>query len=387
MASVELLNVAKQYGKQTVLHPLDLTIPDGSFTVLVGPSGCGKSTLLRLLAGLESLSAGTILMNNRPINDLDPADRDVAMVFQSYALYPHLTVAENLAFHMQVKKVDKATQKNKVQHIASMLGIDKLLGRYPRALSGGQRQRVAMGRAMVRNPQVFLFDEPLSNLDAQLRMELRAEIKSLHQRFNTTMIYVTHDQVEAMTLADQIVVMRDGVIVQQGAPLEIYDRPCNTFVARFIGSPPMNLLEGQIQQRDGQPGVQCGELWLALPERWYPAAAQQGQAPVIVGLRPQDIQPAAEGLPGVVNIVEVTGESTLLHLDWQGFPIHVQVAGVSKRLSVSPYRWRYGARKSIFSTPPAANGWLPRAEPRGRVRSPPPARAQTSGRSIARRCS
>lgn len=327
MASVELVNVAKQYGKQTVLHPLDLTIPDGSFTVLVGPSGCGKSTLLRLLAGLESLSAGTILMNSRPINDLDPADRDVAMVFQSYALYPHLTVAENLAFHMQVKKVDKATQKNKVQHIASMLGIDKLLGRYPRALSGGQRQRVAMGRAMVRNPQVFLFDEPLSNLDAQLRMELRAEIKSLHQRFNTTMIYVTHDQVEAMTLADQIVVMRDGVIVQQGAPLEIYDRPCNTFVARFIGSPPMNLLEGQIQQRDGQPGVQCGELWLALPERWYPAAARQGQAPVIVGLRPQDIQPADEGLPGVVNIVEITGESTLLHLDWQGFPIHVQVAG------------------------------------------------------------
>ena len=327
MASVELVNVAKQYGKQTVLHPLDLTIPDGSFTVLVGPSGCGKSTLLRLLAGLESLSAGTILMNNRPINDLDPADRDVAMVFQSYALYPHLTVAENLAFHMQVKKVDKATQKNKVQHIASMLGIDKLLGRYPRALSGGQRQRVAMGRAMVRNPQVFLFDEPLSNLDAQLRMELRAEIKSLHQRFNTTMIYVTHDQVEAMTLADQIVVMRDGVIVQQGAPLEIYDSPCNTFVARFIGSPPMNLLEGKIQQRDGQPGVQCGELWLALPERWYPAAMQQGQAPVIVGLRPQDIQPAGEGLPGIVNIVEVTGESTLLHLDWQGFPIHVQVAG------------------------------------------------------------
>ena len=327
MASVELLNVAKQYGKQTVLHPLDLTIPDGSFTVLVGPSGCGKSTLLRLLAGLESLSAGTILMNNRPINDLDPADRDVAMVFQSYALYPHLTVAENLAFHMQVKKVDKATQKNKVQHIASMLGIDKLLGRYPRALSGGQRQRVAMGRAMVRNPQVFLFDEPLSNLDAQLRMELRAEIKSLHQRFNTTMIYVTHDQVEAMTLADQIVVMRDGVIVQQGAPLEIYDSPCNTFVARFIGSPPMNLLEGKIPQRDGQPGGQCGELWLALPERWYPAAMQQGQAPVIVGLRPQDIQPAGEGLPGIVNIVEVTGESTLLHLDWQGFPIHVQVAG------------------------------------------------------------
>ena len=237
MASVELIDVAKRYGKQTVLQPLDLTIPDGSFTVLVGPSGCGKSTLLRLLAGLETLSGGTILMNKRPVNDLDPADRDVAMVFQSYALYPHLTVAENLAFHMQVKKVDKQLQKSKVQQVASLLGIDKLLARYPRALSGGQRQRVAMGRAMVRNPQVFLFDEPLSNLDAQLRMELRAEIKSLHQRINTTMIYVTHDQVEAMTLADQIVVMRDGQIVQQGAPLAIYDQPCNTFVARFIGSP------------------------------------------------------------------------------------------------------------------------------------------------------
>lgn len=327
MASVELVNVAKQYGKQTVLHPLDLTIPDGSFTVLVGPSGCGKSTLLRLLAGLDSLSAGNILMNNRPINDLDPADRDVAMVFQSYALYPHLTVAENLAFHMQVKNIDKTTQKNKIQHIASLLGIDKLLARYPRALSGGQRQRVAMGRAMVRNPQVFLFDEPLSNLDAQLRMELRAEIKSLHQRFNTTMIYVTHDQVEAMTLADQIVVMRDGHIVQRGAPLEIYDRPCNTFVARFIGSPPMNLLEGTIRLQHGQPGVQCGELWIALPESWYQAAERQANVAVIVGLRPQDIQPAADGTPGNVKIMEVTGESTLLHLEWQGFPIHVQVAG------------------------------------------------------------
>ncbi|EMF1930951.1 sn-glycerol-3-phosphate ABC transporter ATP-binding protein UgpC [Klebsiella quasipneumoniae] len=327
MASVELIDVAKRYGKQTVLQPLDLTIPDGSFTVLVGPSGCGKSTLLRLLAGLETLSGGTILMNKRPVNDLDPADRDVAMVFQSYALYPHLTVAENLAFHMQVKKVDKQLQKSKVQQVASLLGIDKLLARYPRALSGGQRQRVAMGRAMVRNPQVFLFDEPLSNLDAQLRMELRAEIKSLHQRINTTMIYVTHDQVEAMTLADQIVVMRDGQIVQQGAPLAIYDRPCNTFVARFIGSPPMNLLPGQRAVRDGQPGVACGALWFPLAERWHQAVAQQGDAPLIVGLRSQDILPDAHGAPATVNIMEVTGESTLLHLDWQGFPVHVQVAG------------------------------------------------------------
>lgn len=333
MASVELVKVAKRYGKQTVLHPLDLTIPDGSFTVLVGPSGCGKSTLLRLLAGLDTLSDGVILMNKQQINDLDPAERDIAMVFQSYALYPHLTVSENLAFHMQVKKVDKPTQKTKIDHIAAILGIDKLLSRYPRALSGGQRQRVAMGRAMVRNPQVFLFDEPLSNLDAQLRMELRAEIKSLHQRFKTTMIYVTHDQVEAMTLADQIVVMRDGVIVQQGAPLAIYDRPRNTFVARFIGSPPMNLLDGHIVTRNGQPGVQCGELWIALPQHWYDAAQRQGDAPVIVGLRPHDIQPAPAGHAARINVMEVTGESTLLHLDWQGFPVHVQLAG---RLDAQP---------------------------------------------------
>lgn len=333
MASVELVKVAKRYGKQTVLHPLDLTIPDGSFTVLVGPSGCGKSTLLRLLAGLDTLSDGAILMNKQQINDLDPAERDIAMVFQSYALYPHLTVSENLGFHMQAKKVDKATQKTKIDHIAAILGIDKLLSRYPRALSGGQRQRVAMGRAMVRNPQVFLFDEPLSNLDAQLRMELRAEIKSLHQRFKTTMIYVTHDQVEAMTLADQIVVMREGVIVQQGAPLAIYDRPRNTFVARFIGSPPMNLLDGHIATRNGQPGVQCGELWLALPPYWHDAARRQGNAPVIVGLRPHDIQPSPTGNPARINIMEVTGESTLLHLDWQGFPVHVQLAG---RLNAQP---------------------------------------------------
>ncbi|MBP2169392.1 multiple sugar transport system ATP-binding protein [Erwinia toletana] len=330
MASVELVKVAKRYGKQTVLNPLDLTIPDGSFTVLVGPSGCGKSTLLRLLAGLETLSAGTILMDNRPINDLDPADRDMAMVFQSYALYPHLTVAENLAFHMQVKKIKREEQQTRVARIAAILGIDKLLARYPRALSGGQRQRVAMGRAMVRNPQVFLFDEPLSNLDAQLRMELRAEIKSLHQRFKTTMVYVTHDQVEAMTLADQIVVMRDGLIVQQGAPLAIYDRPVNTFVARFIGSPPMNLLEGTLLSHGGQPGVSCGELWFALPAKWHAAAAAQGDKPVIIGIRPHDfmLDSRIGDLPAATLIVsEVTGEASLLHLDWRGFALHVQCAG------------------------------------------------------------
>ncbi|WP_370423014.1 ABC transporter ATP-binding protein (plasmid) [Pantoea vagans] len=333
MASVELVQVAKRYGKQSVLHPLDLTIPDGSFTVLVGPSGCGKSTLLRLLAGLDSVSDGAIMLDKKQINDLDPADRDIAMVFQSYALYPHLTVAENLAFHMQVKKVKREEQKSKIARIAAILGIDQLLQRYPRALSGGQRQRVAMGRAMVRNPQVFLFDEPLSNLDAQLRMELRAEIKSLHQRFKTTMVYVTHDQVEAMTLADQIVVMKDGVIVQQGAPLAIYDRPVNTFVARFIGSPPMNLLDARFQTRDGLPGVCCGEQWLPLPGRWHHAAQQQADQPVTLGVRPHDLIFDASGQPAAVNIVEITGESTLLHLNWQGFPLHMQLTGRSDAVS------------------------------------------------------
>lgn len=334
MARVELVQVSRRYGKQTVLQPLDLTIPDGSFTVLVGPSGCGKSTLLRLLAGLDSVSDGAILMDNQQINDRDPADRDIAMVFQSYALYPHLTVAENLAFHMQVKKIKRSEQQDKITRIAAILGIDKLLGRYPRALSGGQRQRVAMGRAMVRNPQVFLFDEPLSNLDAQLRMELRAEIKSLHQRFKTTMVYVTHDQVEAMTLADQIVVMREGVIVQQGSPLEIYDRPVDTFVARFIGSPPMNLLEAQLVSRERIPGVACGEYWLPLPANWRDAAVRQGDKPVLMGVRPHHFHLAdSPALPATVKLVEVTGESSLLHLDWQGLPLHVQLAG---RITAQP---------------------------------------------------
>ena len=325
MASIELVSVARRYGKQTVLHPLSLSIPDGSFTVLVGPSGCGKSTLLRLLAGLDSLSEGTILMNDIPIGDRDPADRDMAMVFQSYALYPHLTVAENLAFHMQVKKVGRAEQQSKIARVAAVLGIDKLLQRYPRALSGGQRQRVAMGRAMVRNPQVFLFDEPLSNLDAQLRMELRAEIKALHQRFKTTMIYVTHDQVEAMTLADQIVVMREGQIVQQGAPLSIYDCPADLFVARFIGSPPMNLLPARLVTRDGVPGIECEDLWQPLPPRWQ-QAAQDGAA-LMIGIRPHDLIPATQGSLAQVAVTEITGESTLLHLTWHGHTLHMQVSG------------------------------------------------------------
>lgn len=308
MASVELIDVAKRYGKQTVLQPLDLTIPDGSFTVLVGPSGCGKSTLLRLLAGLETLSGGTILMNQRPVNDLDPADRDVAMVFQSYALYPHLTVAENLAFHMQVKKVDKQLQKSKVQQVASLLGIDKLLARYPRALSGGQRQRVAMARAIVRNPRLFLMDEPLSNLDARLRSEVRDSIMALHQQLKTSTIYVTHDQTEAMSMADRIVVMNGGHVQQVGRPEYLYANPANLFVAGFIGSPAMNLLS--LPCANGE--VLLGEQRHPLPPR------HRDQTRIWLGVRPEHITDRVEEghlrLPATVLQRELMGADYLLHV-------------------------------------------------------------------------
>ncbi|STU66356.1 sugar ABC transporter ATP-binding protein [Klebsiella variicola] len=327
MASVELIDVAKRYGKQTVLQPLDLTIPDGSFTVLVGPSGCGKSTLLRLLAGLETLSGGTILMNKRPVNDLDPADRDVAMVFQSYALYPHLTVAENLAFHMQVKKVDKQLQKSKVQQVASLLGIDKLLARYPRALSGGQRQRVAMGRAMVRNPQVFLFDEPLSNLDAQLRMELRAEIKSLHQRINTTMIYVTHDQGGGddpgrSDCGDA----RRADRPAGGAAGHL--RPALQYLRRPLYRLPADESPARSARHARRPARR--RLRRAVVSAGRTLASGRGAA----GRCPADCRSAPAGYSagcawraGNGKHHGGDGESTLLHLDWQGFPVHVQVAG------------------------------------------------------------
>lgn len=324
--NVRMEGVVKQHGSFTALHGLDLEIRPGEFFALLGPSGSGKTTTLRILAGLESVNAGRVLLDNADVTHAEPGARDVAMVFQSYALYPHLTVAENMAFHMQVMKVTKAEQQAKVQQAARILAIDHLLQRYPKELSGGQRQRVAMGRAMVRNPKVFLFDEPLSNLDAQLRMELRAEIKALHQQFKTTTVYVTHDQIEAMTLADQIVVMKDGNIVQQGKPLEIYDAPADTFVARFIGSPPMNLLDGVVTPRDDRPGVACGELWLPLPAKWRHVVAG---SKVILGLRPHDFhlvdtseQPAAQ-----LRLMEITGDVSLLHINWGGYRLHVQFNG------------------------------------------------------------
>src|SRR5881409_2290517 len=244
MSSVQIRDVRKSFGNFEVLHGVSIPIRDGEFVVLVGPSGCGKSTLLRMLAGLENITSGEIRIGDRVVNNVPPKERDIAMVFQNYALYPHMTVAANMGFSLKHRGRPKAAVAERVRWAADILGLDQLLERYPRQLSGGQRQRVAMGRAIVRDPQVFLFDEPLSNLDAKLRIVMRGEIKALHQRLKTTTVYVTHDQIEAMTMADKIVVMHDGIVEQMGAPLELYDHPNNLFVAQFIGSPAMNFLNG-----------------------------------------------------------------------------------------------------------------------------------------------
>src|SRR3989475_12749392 len=247
MASVAIRDVRKAFGAIEVIHGVDVLIRDGEFVVLVGPSGCGKSTLLRMIAGLENITSGEIRIGERVVNRVPPKERDIAMVFQNYALYPHMTVAANMGFSLMLRGAPKAEIEQRVGGAADILGLGPLLGRYPRQLSGGQRQRVAMGRAIVRDPQVFLFDEPLSNLDAKLRVQMRTEIKELHQRLKTTSIYVTHDQIEAMTMADKIVVMRDGIVEQTGDPLTLYDRPVNTFVAGFIGSPAMNMIPGVVR--------------------------------------------------------------------------------------------------------------------------------------------
>jgi multiple sugar transport system ATP-binding protein len=302
MASVEIRNVKKAYGATQVIHGVSVEIQDGEFVILVGPSGCGKSTLLRMVAGLENISGGEIRIGSRVVNDMAPKDRDIAMVFQNYALYPHMTVADNMAFSLMLKKAPKSDIAAKVNRAAEILGLTKLLDRYPRQLSGGQRQRVAMGRAIVRDPQVFLFDEPLSNLDAKLRVSMRGEIKALHQRLKTTTVYVTHDQIEAMTMADKIVVMHDGVVEQIGAPLELYDRPANLFVAQFIGSPAMNVLEGRLEAS----GFAMGGLML--PVQSVPGAAV-GRA-AYYGIRPEHFQLRPDGIPAEVVVVEPTGSET-----------------------------------------------------------------------------
>ena len=307
MASVNIESVIKAYGAQTVLHGVSVDIPDGSFVVLVGPSGCGKSTLLRMIAGLEPITGGTIRIDGTVVNNLPPKQRDISMVFQNYALYPHMTVAENMAFSLTLAGALKADKAREVARAADILGLTPLLARYPKQLSGGQRQRVAMGRAIVRNPKVFLFDEPLSNLDAKLRVAMRAEIKALHQRLKTTTIYVTHDQVEAMTMADTIVVMHDGRVEQTGSPLHLYDQPANAFVATFIGSPSMNLIEGKVA--GGDVVDRDGQRWPLPSQKTWP----EGRA-VMLGIRPEDISFVEAGTVGEVQLVEPTGAETLVSL-------------------------------------------------------------------------
>lgn len=283
MASIALQNIRKSYGSLPVIHGIDVTIEDGEFIVLVGPSGCGKSTLLRMIAGLESISDGRLSIGETVVNDLRSKDRDIAMVFQNYALYPHLTVAENMGFSLKLRGVNKAEIARRVDNAARILALEPYLDRHPRHLSGGQRQRVAMGRAIVRDPKVFLFDGPLSNLDAKLRVAMRAEIKELHQRLKIKTVYVTHDQTEAMTMADRIVVMRDGMVEQVGTPLDIYDNPATTFVAGFIGMPPMNLIKGRIQADDSKIFRTASGIPLPLPPDRKIAGSDRE---LIYGVRP-----------------------------------------------------------------------------------------------------
>jgi len=305
LASVGIESVRKAYGEQEVIHGVSVAISDGEFVALVGPSGCGKSTLLRMIAGLEDITGGDIKIGERVVNALPPKDRDIAMVFQNYALYPHKTVAENMGFALKLRKTPKAEIDERVKKAAEILDLVPYLSRYPRQLSGGQRQRVAMGRAIVRAPQVFLFDEPLSNLDAKLRVQMRAEIKELHQRLRTTTVYVTHDQIEAMTMADRIVVLHDGIVEQAGAPLELYDRPANLFVAGFIGSPAMNLFKGTI--RGGKkPHFEAAD-GTKLPLAKAPQGSD-GKA-AVYGMRPEHLSLGGD-LTIDVHVIEPMGSET-----------------------------------------------------------------------------
>jgi multiple sugar transport system ATP-binding protein len=300
MASVAIQDIRKSFGPIDIIQGIDIDIDDGEFVVLVGPSGCGKSTLLRMIAGLESISSGAIHIDGRRVNNLPPKDRDIAMVFQNYALYPHMTVRDNMAFSLKLRRAPEEEIARRVDRAAEILSLPSLLERFPRQLSGGQRQRVAMGRAMVRDPKVFLFDEPLSNLDAKLRVQMRTEIRALHRLLRTTTIYVTHDQIEAMTMADKIVVMHDGMVEQIGTPLELYDKPANAFVAGFIGSPAMNMLEGTLDEAgfSGPSGIR-------LPVATIPSAS--GPRPVIYGVRPEHMMLADDGVEAEVKVVEPTG--------------------------------------------------------------------------------
>jgi len=341
VAEVILKDVGKVYpGGVAAVEAFNLTVSDGEFVVLVGPSGCGKSTTLRMVAGLEEVSAGTISIGGRVVNDVPPKDRDIAMVFQNYALYPHMTVRENLAFGLKLRRFPKDEIDERIQSAARILGLSELLERRPKALSGGQRQRVAVGRAIVRKPAVFLFDAPLSNLDAKLRVQMRVEISRLHAQLGATMVYVTHDQVEAMTMGDRIVVMHAGRIQQVDEPLALYERPANRFVASFIGTPPMNLLEGRLEAAGGSLAFRFGELALALPAAWHAAVASRVGTEVVFGVRPEDLTlpdavpgDASASLPATVDVVEPMGFETYVYLKAAGRAL---VARVDSHTRLAP---------------------------------------------------
>ena len=326
MGAVSIDNVRKNYGNMEVLHGVSVDIADGEFVILVGPSGCGKSTLLRMIAGLEEITAGEISIGGRVVNTLAPKDRDIAMVFQSYALYPHMTVEQNMGFSLKLQRVPKEETQKRVAAAAAILGLEPYLKRYPRHLSGGQRQRVAMGRAIVRNPAVFLFDEPLSNLDAKLRVQMRSEIKQNHQRLKTTTVYVTHDQIEAMTMADRIVVMHDGVIEQIGSPLELYDSPANLFVAGFIGSPAMNMINGKM---DGNTFTSNNGTKIELSR----GAGGSAGRPVTLGVRPEHFHLDPNGVDAEVLTVEPTGSETQVVAKFAGQEI---MGAFRERITTQP---------------------------------------------------
>ena len=329
MAQVTLRNVVKKYGALEVVHGINLGIEDGEFVVLVGPSGCGKSTTLRMIAGLEPISGGDVAIGDRVVNDLPPRHRNISMVFQNYALYPHMTVRENLGFSLKIAQKPEAEIEKAVQDAAEILSLTEYMDRKPSALSGGQRQRVAMGRAIVRHPDVFLFDEPLSNLDAKLRTQMRTEIKKLHRKVQSTIVYVTHDQVEAMTLADRIVIMRDGHIEQVGTPLDVFETPANTFVATFIGSPPMNLLNGVVK---GDDIALEGGLTLKVPDQ-FKAKVSYGQD-VVLGFRADNLMPTGHAMPMegasaklelTIDLSEPLGTETLLFSSIAGNEIQAKM--------------------------------------------------------------
>ncbi len=359
MANVRIGALHKRYGTVHAVRGVDLDIPDGEFTVLVGPSGCGKSTLLRTIAGLEDVDEGDIEIGGELVNGMRPRDRDVAMVFQDYALYPHMSVFGNISLSLRARHIPRPEIEERVKRVTTMLGVGALLERYPRQLSGGQRQRVAIGRAIVRNPRVFLFDEPLSNLDAQLRDEMRGEIKRLHQEIGTTMIYVTHDQVEAMTLADRIVLLRDGMIEQQGAPLELFEQPATLFVAGFLGSPRMNFVSGRLERSGDGAAVKLGYpgLTVALPRGRVPAA--RDGAEVILGFRPEHVGRATAGAPAdahariesTIELVQPTGSRSYATFRLADQPVMAELQAHDVGRAGEPIHFDIDLRKAVLFDP------------------------------------